>query len=243
MFTITIFMKKAILFLSVVIVSNVYAQTYLSGDIIITNPSKVSGSLNYDFPSGTTGSFSYDGKEYSVKVSTDGNKYLYYTSVDSTIPLGILGGNVYLGIDMSETAVKFPFQGYIGLAPFTYSSNNVKITQWFETFPVGAENTFSVESELDIGLVSTSFFTKFAEFVKRYVYPTLASFKAKMALKCKITYLPYVRQKVTYVASNADDTYESFMVEEETSEEHIPYEVENEEGSHEDFFVQQSDSN
>lgn len=68
MFTITIFMKKAILFLSVVIVSNVYAQTYLSGDIIITNPSKVSGSLNYDFPSGTTGSFSYDGKELSLKI-------------------------------------------------------------------------------------------------------------------------------------------------------------------------------
>lgn len=68
MFTITIFMKKAIIFLSVVIVSNVYAQTYLSGDIIITNPSKVSGSLNYDFPSGTTGSFSYDGKELSLKI-------------------------------------------------------------------------------------------------------------------------------------------------------------------------------
>ena len=67
MFTITIFMKKAILFLSVVIVSNVYAQTYLSGDIIITNPRKVSGSLNYDFPAGTTGSFLMMEKNYHLR--------------------------------------------------------------------------------------------------------------------------------------------------------------------------------
>lgn len=184
--------------------------------------------------------FSYTGSEYLIKVSTDGNKYLYYTEVLSDKPLGIYGGNIYLGIDMSEGAPQYPFQGHISLAPFTHSSNNLKIEQWFESLPVGKENTFKVESELDVSLISTGFFSRFGEFIQRYVYPTLATFKAKLMMRCKLTYLPYIRQRVTYIASNVTSGYEAFMVQEELNEEeHIPFEVEGGREGHTGFLVQQ----
>jgi hypothetical protein len=137
----------------------------------------------------------------------------------------------------------YPFMGEISLAPFTVSSDNVILTQWFETTPVGPENTFTVESELDIGLVSAEFFTKFAKFVEKYVYPTLRAFKAKLTMKGKVTFLPYVRQRVTYIASNLNSKFENFMVEEENNNEnHIPFEVEDGQEDHEDFMVPKSEN-
>ena len=101
----------------------------------------------------------FDGSEYSLRVSTDGEKYSYYTVVTSSTPLDIISGNVCLGIDRSTADVQqYPFEGEIALAPFTISSDNVILTQWFETVPVGEENTFTLESELDIGAVSAGFF-------------------------------------------------------------------------------------
>ena len=186
---------------------------------------------------------SFDGNEYSVKVSADGEKYNYYLAVSSSTPLEIVGGYVCMGVDRSTSETQYPFEGEIALAPFTISSNNVILTQWFEASPMGEENTFELESELDVGLVSATFFMQFARFVEKYVYPTLKAFKAKLTLKGKITFLPYTRQKVTYIASNIGETVENFMVEEENNNDsHIPYEVESG-GSHEDFFVQKSMEN
>lgn len=188
--------------------------------------------------------FSYDGNEYSVRVSTDGEKYSYYLTIPSVTPLEIVGGYIYMGVDRSTSEVQYPFEGEISLAPFTISSDGVILTQWFETLPMGEENTFALESELDVGLVSASFFTQFAKFVEKYVYPTLKAFKAKLTTKGKITFLPYTRQKVTYIASNIGESVQNFMVEEENNNEnHIPYEVEDGQGSHEDFFVQKSMEN
>lgn len=186
--------------------------------------------------------FSFDGNEYAVKVSTDGDKYSYYLVTPSSTPLGIVGGYAYLGIDISTNEPQFPFKGYISLAPFTISSDNVILTQWFETVPVEEENTFTVESDLNIGLVSTNFFPQFASFVERYVYPTLKAFKAKLAMKAKVTFLPYVRQRVTYIASNIRDQVWNYMVEEENNNQnHIPYEVETGQESHTDYLVRKSD--
>jgi hypothetical protein len=90
--------------------------------------------------------FSFDGAEYSVRVSTDGEKYNYYIVTPSTKSLGINGGYLYLGIDRSTSETRSPFQGEISLAPFTVASDNVIITQWFETIPLGEENTFTLDS-------------------------------------------------------------------------------------------------
>lgn len=186
----------------------------------------------------------YDGNEYSLKVSTDGEKYSYYLTVASSTPLNIVGGYIYIGVDRSTSKIQYPFDGEISLAPFTISSENVILTQWFETYPMGEENTFELESELDVGLVSATFFKQFAKFVEKYVYPTLIAFKAKLTMKGKITFLPYTRQKVTYVASNIRDTVQNFMVEENNNNEnYISYEVEDGQGNYEDYYVQRSSGN
>lgn len=185
--------------------------------------------------------FAFDGNEYSLRVSTDGDKYNYYVVVPSSTSMEIINGLACIGVDKSATETRYPYQGDIYLAPFTVSSDNVKFTQWFETLPVGEENTFELESELDAGLISANFFSQFAKFVKQYVYPTLKAFKAKLALKGEITFLPYTRQKVTYIASNIYDSVENFKVEDAVNnEEHIPYEVDDGQASHEDFLVQRS---
>lgn len=145
---------------------------------------------------------SYSGYDYSLKVSMDGEKYIYYIILSSSEPINIIGGTINIGIDRSTNEVRYPFEGIISLAPFTVSSKNVKVTQWFETFPVEEENTFTVDAEVDVGLISTNFFINFAKFAQRYVYPTLKLFRAKLALKSKVTFLPYVRQNILYVASN-----------------------------------------
>lgn len=181
----------------------------------------------------------YSGYDYSVKVSTDGEKYSYYFSIENSTPIDLYGGIMFLGIDNSESVLRYPFNGTISLAPLSVSSNNVKITQWFETSPVGEENTFDVEAEVDVGLISSDFFMNFATFVERYVYPTLSKFRAKLALKNKVTFLPYVRQKVTYIASNMDgsakeyfnskvtntSSHEPFMVKDEFEQDKYDYEL------------------
>ena len=147
-------------------------------------------------------SFMYSGYDYSLRVSTDGEKYSYYTLLSSSTPLNIYGGNIYLGIDRSTDVFQFPFDGVISLAPFTVSSKNVIVKQWFENFPVEEEDTFKVDAEVDVGLISSDFFVNFAKFAEKYVYPSLKAFRARLALKSKVTFLPYVRQNVTYIASN-----------------------------------------
>lgn len=156
---------------------------------------------------------SFTGTEYIVKVSTDNVKFYNYIAIDSTVPLNITGGVLYLGIDRSTGSTQYPFNGVMFLSPFSVSSKNVTITQWFETFPTGEENTFIVEADVNVDLMNANFFINFAKFIERYVYPTLKAFKARMNLTNKITFLPYVRQKVTYVATNlGKDGYENFTV-------------------------------
>ena len=155
--------------------------------------------------------FIFDGYDYTVKVSDDKDKYFNYVNVSSTTPLDIVGGYVYLGIDKSESETpQLPFKGEIALGPFLVSANDVKLEQWFEKFPVGPENTFSVEAALDGEVISANFFSNFSNFVKNYVYPTLIAFKANLSFKAKFTFLPYVRQKVTYVGASEEYTPEDF---------------------------------
>lgn len=188
-------------------------------------------------------SFIYSGYDYVVKVSSNGTDYSYYLAIDSTEPLGITGSYLYLGIDKSTPTAQQPFQGSISLAPVSVSSSDVSITQWFETFPVGEEDTFMVDAEVDVGLISSDFFVKFAKFAEKYVYPSLKVFRARLSLKSKVAFLPYVRQRITYIASNVADSLENFMVvDEENTDTHIPYEVEDGTGSHEDYFVQRPNS-
>lgn len=159
----------------------------------------------------------FSGYDYTLVVTKDGVSS-NYLSIDSSAGLGIINGIIFIGVDASTNTVKNPFKGTISLAPFSLIASNVQVTQWFETFPVEPEDTFTVDADLDVNLISADFFVKFAKFVERYVYPTLRVFRVKMGLKSKVTFLPYVRQKVTYIASNIKNAgYESFLVLRENS--------------------------
>lgn len=151
--------------------------------------------------------FSYDGYEYSVKVSTDNKNFYTYILVPSKTPIDIAGGYIYLGVNKSGSISDLatdPFLGSISLSPFTVATNNVNIKQWFESIPVGEENTFTVDAALSGEVISATFFNRFSDFVKRYVYPTLISFKASLEFKAKLTFIPYVRQRILYVANSGD---------------------------------------
>ena len=147
----------------------------------------------------------FDGSLYTLKVSTDNKRFTDYITVESNLPLGLHEARIYLGIEFNDGTPMNPFKGYIDLTPFSTNIQNVKITQWFEELPVGDENTFKVKADLDLGVVSSDFFQKFSTFVKKYVYPTLKAFDADLKLQSNITFLPWVRQKITYVANGEVD--------------------------------------
>lgn len=157
--------------------------------------------------------FAFNGSAYDVSVSENDTVYSNFLSLESSTGLGITKGTLLVGIDGSTKVLRNPFLGVIKLGPLSVSANNIKITQWYETFPVDIEDTYSIEADVDVNLVSSDFFVQFAKFAERYVYPSLRAFKAKMALSSKITFLPWVRQKVTYVATNlGSSNYEAFQV-------------------------------
>ena len=151
----------------------------------------------------------FDGYEYDVKVSTDGgNKYSDYITVSSNVPTEIHKSIMYVGVDNSTGEISKPFLGFINLTPFAMDVQNIEIKEWFEEFPIvdedgnniSPENTFIVKSDLDLGVVGTDFFKNFAEFVRKYVYPTLRAFEARTTFQSNLTFLPYVRQNIKYVA-------------------------------------------
>ena len=159
----------------------------------------------------------FDGFEYALKVSTDNKKFEDFITITSNTPINIHKGVVYIGVDDSIGTIQYPFQGYINLTPFAVEVSNVKITEWFEQFPVGEEDTFSVDADLDLGVTSTDFFEKFAVFVSKYVYPTLSAFEAKLNFENNLTFLPYVRQRITYVASGDVRKRVGYLVKENES--------------------------
>ena len=162
--------------------------------------------------------FAFNGSAYDISVSENDTVYSNFLSLESSTGLGINKGTLLVGIDGSTSTLRNPFLGVIKLGPLSVSANNIKITQWYETFPVDIEDTYSIEADVDVNLMSSNFFVQFAKFAERYVYPSLKAFKAKMALSSKITFLPWVRQKVTYVASNlGNPDYNTFQVLKENS--------------------------
>lgn len=148
---------------------------------------------------------SYDGYEYVLSVSTDNKKFTDYIIVNDNKPTNIHSSRLYLGVNSTTSTLSNPLNGYINLAPFSIDVNNVEIVEWFENTPVDEENTFIVKADLDLSLISTDFFKKFAVFVSKYVYPTLKAFDVKLKLESNLTFIPYARTKVKYVASGDVD--------------------------------------
>lgn len=71
-----------------------------------------------------------------------------------------------------------------------------KITAWHEANPVLEEDTFKVESDINLASVDPYFFDKFDTFIRKYVYPTLTSLKVSYSVSGTHTLLPIVTTKV-----------------------------------------------
>ncbi len=144
----------------------------------------------------------YDGSSYTLKLSTDGVRYRDAIIVSSTTSLDIHGGRLYMGVDNSKGTPKNSFNGSIDLLPVSLDIKNSEITQWFEQFPVITEDedTFIIKTNIDITKLNVDFFSKFVNFINRYVYPTLKALEVKFDFENNLTFIPYVRQKIRYVA-------------------------------------------
>lgn len=181
----------------------------------------------------------YDGYEYSLQVSTDGKNYETWLAEESNVSLNIEGGMLYFGVDASEGIIKDPFSGYVNFSNFSISTDNIEIEQWFEQTPVGPENTFIIKTDLDVDLVSSDFFNKFSKFVKNYVYPSLATFTANLKFRSNLTFLPYIRSRVTYVAMGDVNYTAPFWVktDDDSLEATDPFYVDDGYGGEEEFEI------
>lgn len=155
----------------------------------------------------------YTGDFYYVRLSEDDKRYEYEIEpIRSTQPLRAHKARIFLGVDFSEGTPKSPYKGKIFTRSFVGNVDDIDIREWFEEVPVEEENTFSLSTSLNTGIVNTNFFEDFSEFLKRYVYPTLRAFTAKIVVETNIAILAYVRERVTYIAKSDLRTISNFQV-------------------------------
>jgi hypothetical protein len=69
---------------------------------------------------------------------------------------------------------------------------NTKVTVWHKANPVEEEDTFKVESDINLASVGEDFFDKFDKFIRKYVYPTLTGLKVSYSVSGTHTLLPVV---------------------------------------------------
>lgn len=71
-----------------------------------------------------------------------------------------------------------------------------KVTAWHETVPVGVEDTFTIETDINLATVDSTFFEKFDKFIRKYVYPTLTGMSVSYSVSGGHTMLPVVTTMV-----------------------------------------------
>lgn len=69
---------------------------------------------------------------------------------------------------------------------------NTDIEEWWQKFPMGEEDTFSITSDIDLSIIDSSFFKNFDTFIQKYVHPTLTSLNVSYTLSGGHTLLPVV---------------------------------------------------
>lgn len=145
---------------------------------------------------------SYDGVSYKLSLLKGEGSYEDFIVVNTTESLNIHKGILYLGVDNSTGTLRIPFEGDINIGFVGLDARNATITQWFEQFPVVLpEDTFIISTGLDVTTISADFFEKFSTFIKKYVYPTLLALEVKFNLENNVTFIPYARQRVKYIAA------------------------------------------
>lgn len=97
------------------------------------------------------------------------------------------------------------------VSSITFEEDN-KIIEWFETTspnePLREENTFEMETKIDVTKVNSDFFTNFNEFIHNYVYPELTNLKVATAIENDVTIIPYSTIKEDFQARGRVTGYE-----------------------------------
>ena len=100
---------------------------------------------------------------------------------------------------------KIGLETVFSLMQSTDTTIGTNITVWHETNPVGPEDTFTIESDINLATVDASFFEKFDTFITKYVYPTLTGLTVSYSLSGVQTLLPVVTTMVTVNLNGAMD--------------------------------------
>ena len=100
---------------------------------------------------------------------------------------------------------KIGLETVFSLMQSTDTTIGTNITAWHETNPVGPEDTFTIESDINLATVDASFFEKFDTFITKYVYPTLTGLTVSYSLSGIQTLLPVVTTMVTVNLNGAMD--------------------------------------
>jgi hypothetical protein len=94
----------------------------------------------------------------------------------------------------------------LGLLQVDDKTINTTVTAWYEETPVAEEDTFTIDTDINLATIDSDFFTKFDVFVRKYVYPTLAGLSVSYAVLGTQTILPVVQtQIVVRLCSNDMD--------------------------------------
>ena len=100
---------------------------------------------------------------------------------------------------------KIGLETVFSLMQSTDTTIGTNITAWHETNPVGPEDTFTIESDINLATVDASFFEKFDTFITKYIYPTLTGLTVSYSLSGVQTLLPVVTTMVTVNLNGAMD--------------------------------------
>lgn len=131
-------------------------------------------------------------------VKENGYGYILDLLNDSNGDLKIL---VYLLVLIHQLkGSKRGIQTVLSLFQLEAEPSDTQITEWYETLPVGPENTFTINSKVDVSKAGNNFFQNFDKFIRSYVYPELTELRVRYAIKAQQTFLPYIQYRVKYTS-------------------------------------------
>lgn len=88
----------------------------------------------------------------------------------------------------------------IGLFQSPTEPSDTQIINWYETLPMGEENTFTINTTIDVSKAGDKFFTNFNNFIRNYVYPELKALDVRYSMTAQRQQIPVTTIVMNYTA-------------------------------------------
>ena len=85
----------------------------------------------------------------------------------------------------------------LSLLQLNSSELSTTVIPWYEENPVAEEDTFRIESNINLSSIGSDFFEKFDAFITKYVYPTLSGLYVSYTVSGGHTLLPVITTMIT----------------------------------------------